>query len=74
MDFHSPPFGGLKDDRQSYLPSLKYGDLGAEFDIQISLSCQPDALGYPHGSGHFVPSDPQTSGLYLSSGQDFKEV
>lgn len=45
-----------------------------EFDIQISLSFQSDALGYSHGSGYFVPSDPQTSGLYLSSGQDFKEV
>ena len=74
MDLHSPPFRGLKDGRQSYLPSLKYGDLGTEFDIQISLSFQSDALGYPYGSGHFVPSDPQTSGLYLSSGQDFKEV
>lgn len=45
-----------------------------EFDIQISLSFQSDALGYSRGSGYFAPSDPQTSGLYVSSGQDFKEV
>lgn len=32
MDLYSPPFGGLKDGRWSYLLSLKCGDLGVEVD------------------------------------------